>query len=34
MKKKIKELKMKNKAIGDSIMNSDDLYEEIRRLEN
>lgn len=25
---------MKNKAIGDSIMNSDDLYEEIRRLEN
>ena len=33
-KDKIKELKMKNKNIGNSIINTDQVYEEIRRLEN
>lgn len=32
MKKKIKDLKLKNKTIGDSIMSSDDLFAEIKKL--
>ena len=34
MKNKIKELKLKNKTIGATIMNSDQIFEDIRRLES
>ena len=32
MKEKNKELMLRNKSIGNEIMNTDQLYEEIRRL--
>lgn len=34
MKNKIKELKLKNKTIGATIMNSDQIFDDIRRLES
>ena len=33
MKSKIKQLKLKNKNVGNSIVNTDNIYDEIRRLE-
>lgn len=34
MKNKIKELKLINKTVGDSIINSDQIFQDIRRLES
>lgn len=33
LRAKIKELKLRNKSIGDSIVNTDSIYDEIKRLE-